>query len=255
MEMMISYNTKAFCRHDFELMCKTLNIVGLSCLELHLGHFIDQTEFLDALYIRSILDKYKLTISIVDGGWCDLASDQIEKIPIQMQLAKDLGATGIRLFFTPYSFEEIGEGGIEKIHFHIGMISSAWPNINILFETHQGIGVESEHVAALMTAAPSNVGIVFDPVNIALTGEDPRDSLEVLRPFIKHVHLKGALKQPNGTVNYCEFGEGNIFIDDLIFPLSEITNSFGIEYEGEGCPILGMLKSKENLEMLEVLHD
>ena len=248
--MNVSYNTGAFRRDDFELMCRVLNKIGLDCVELHLAHFIESNPYFTPQDALRVLNRYKLGISIVDGGWCDLANDKVASIPKQIELAKALGVKGIRLFLTPYRSDEIDEEGITKIHYHIGVLAENYPDIDLLFETHHGIGVELEHLEAIMIAAPDNVGIVFDPINLLANNVDPRVAMDVLSPFIKHVHLKGGTKNPDGVVQHCAFGEGSLFIEDLVEPLAEITDSFGIEYEGVGSPILGLLKSKENLEMI-----
>ena len=252
--MVISYNTRPFIDEDFELMCRVFKALDFGAVELHLGHFIDRN--LRVNTGKQLLDKYELPIIIVDGGWCDLSKNMIEKIPKQVELVRELGCDKLRLFFTPLKVKEMGEEGITAIHHNIGILAEKYPDIQFLFESHKGIGVDTAQVFAFMMAAADNIGLVFDPINIMVDGmSDPWEFLNELKTFVKHVHLKGAnldmdpIKKTERII-YCPFGEGNLSISNVSVEAATITGSVGIEYEGTGNAFMGLLRSKENFEAI-----
>jgi len=247
---MVSYNTRPFIYDDFELMCKTFKALEFNVVELHLGHFIEGDVNVD--YAKDLLTKYELSINIVDGGWCDLARNQVATIPHQIELAQQLDCNKIRLFFTPLTISEMDEEGLTFIYDNLSVLSTSFPDIDFLFETHKGIGIELSEISSLMLATPDNIGLVFDPVNIIVDGHaSPAEFLYELNPYIKHVHLKGAHIFKKGTnCVYDAFGEGTIDIQDLTLEIVQLIDSIGIEYEGKLNPVLGLLRSKENFDSL-----
>jgi sugar phosphate isomerase/epimerase len=71
--------------------------------------------------------------------------------------------------------------------------------------------------------------MTFDPINFARAGVEPMAALEVVRPFVGHVHLKGL-----AGGEYCEFGEGDVSLEPVVASLlaSEYPGRFTVEYEG-----------------------
>ena len=86
-------------------MAKVFAKLEFRHLELHLGHFLDGG--LATGRAREILDEVGLTISITDGGWCDFANGTTARVEEQIALTRALGVGRLRLFFSPYGFDEM----------------------------------------------------------------------------------------------------------------------------------------------------
>ncbi|MCZ6634691.1 MAG: sugar phosphate isomerase/epimerase [bacterium] len=70
-----------------------------------------------------------------------------------------------------------------------------------------------------------NVGVIFDYAFIDLFGvEDIDESVDILRPFIQHVHLKDHIitNRKTGTLIKLPLGEGNIDLKRLLAKLKSI---------------------------------
>ncbi|MCK4815415.1 sugar phosphate isomerase/epimerase [bacterium] len=223
-------------------------------IELHLGHFIDN--FLDPTKAKQLLDEYNLRVSIMDGGWLDLAHCELSRVREQVEIAKVFGIDVIRLFFPAYSTKILGEDCIRNIYTSLDALTHDFPDTTFLFETHHGIGVEVDYIFSIMLNASSNMGLVFDPVNLAIANKGLKYALNLLGQFVKHVHLKGAtVIHQKEEVCYMPFGEGNIDVKHIIPSLCKYTQSFGLEYEGSSNAILGLVKSRENLIAFCKLHN
>jgi sugar phosphate isomerase/epimerase len=88
-----------------------------------------------------------------------------------------------------------------------------------------------------------NVRMNFDPINFAKAGVDPLQALDVVRPFVGHVHLKG-LQQGE----YCEFGEGDVELGPVVTSLLDrgYRGAFTVEYEG---PFDGTVRLYRSLQL------
>ena len=75
-----------------------------------------------------------------------------------------------------------------------------------------------------MTDRP-NIRMNFDPINFERAGVDSRHALEVVQPFVGHVHLKGV-----EAGEYCEFGVGDVDLSPVIQKLMDggYTGSFSV---------------------------
>jgi len=237
-QIQLSFNTRPF---DFEDMLNYFSVTG-RVPELHLKYFIE-----DGVDIETVLDKVKpLRTKIVDGGWCDFAKGKTKKLPQQLNVVNRLGVAYIRLFFTPMYLKEITDKQILNLVKNIQEYADSSPYTNFLFETHKGIGTSPTDVAEILHQVNrTNVGLVLDPINILLDGENPMEMMDRAGDHIKHVHLKGC----SSTKALCEFGEG-IDISEIIIRSLEYTDSFGIEYEGAGNVIEGLELSYKNFKQL-----
>lgn len=248
--MKISYNTKPFIHSDFDRMCWLFKVAGFGNLELHLGHLIE-ADLTVRQILRSIAQN-KLEILLVDGGWCDFVSGDISQVEKQINLAWMLNVNIIRLFFSPLPVNTLGEVEIKNLLFNITNVAANHPEMHILFETHHGIGLDAKKVSAVMEEVSkkhSNVRLVFDPINFVVDGQNPEDALARLHPYVDHVHLKGFQKK-----KLCAFGEG-VDISPVAVKLLKSTNSFGLEYEGQGDAIFELQKSTINLIKLCHTYD
>lgn len=74
---------------------------------------------------------------------------------------------------------------------------------------------------------PASVGVIYDPGNMAYEGfEDYRMGIELLGPYMTHVHLKNAKTQPNDngvwTYTWAPLEDGVVDFDALLTALKEV---------------------------------
>jgi sugar phosphate isomerase/epimerase len=92
-----------------------------------------------------------------------------------------------------------------------------------------------------------NIRMNFDPINFAKAGVDPAAALDVVRPFVGHVHLKGL---EHGE--YCEFGIGDVDLGPVVQSLiaSGYAGRFTVEYEGRFDGTLRLYRSVKRARAL-----
>ncbi|AQG79830.1 sugar phosphate isomerase/epimerase family protein [Spirosoma montaniterrae] len=93
--------------------------------------------------------------------------------------------------------------------------------VSILLESH-GKVIESALLNQIMTSANrSNVGLIWDVVNMwSVTKEPPIEVYRVLKPHIRHVHLKDA-KLTGDKLQYTLLGEGEAPLAEAIGALTK----------------------------------
>jgi sugar phosphate isomerase/epimerase len=74
-----------------------------------------------------------------------------------------------------------------------------------------------------------NIRMNFDPINFERHGVNSLQALDVVRPLVGHVHLKGLQNS-----EFCEFGVGDVDLTPHLRTLltTGYTGSFSVEYEG-----------------------
>jgi sugar phosphate isomerase/epimerase len=111
---------------------------------------------------------------------------------------------------------------------------AAFHNITLLMETGQETAAD---LAAFMRHIDHpNLGVNFDPANMLLYGKgDPIEALKALAPWIKHIHIKDAVKSetPGEWGQEVAWGEGQVGADRFIDTLSEINYKGTLAIERE----------------------
>lgn len=224
--------------HKHEPLLPALEIysrLGWHDLDLNLGHLIDGG--MPVEQVARALAGHRQRAWIVSGGWCDFfhESPQIEEtfasVGRQADDARRLGADRIRLFYGRRPREGWSPAARDVSARNLARLGDAHPDITFVVENH-GLGASSDPAvcADILTAAGrSNVRMNFDPINFEHAGFDHLRALQVLRPLIGHVHLKGT---ENGEC--CEFGVGDIDLRPFLQSLIDggYDGSFTVEYEG-----------------------
>ncbi len=149
---------------------------------------------------------------------------------------------------------------IPYVEFHIGFIDLSKPdytrkmeirartladaalesNIMILFETGQETA-QTLHTFLEKLAHPS-LGVNFDPGNMILYGSGgPAEALELLSPWIRHLHIKDAVSSgvPGRWGTECVWGSGEVHPETFLRALKRTgySGTLSIEREAGKTPL------------------
>lgn len=143
------------------------------------------------------------------GVWDDFDS-HIEKFRNTLELSKVMGAENIRLFsfYIPKgkSFAECRGEVMDRLGRMVQMASAY--KVTLCHENEKGIyGENAENCLDILKTYPSIKGI-FDPANFVQCGVDTLAAWEMLKPYIKYMHIKDALE--DGRVVPAGCGAGNV---------------------------------------------
>jgi sugar phosphate isomerase/epimerase len=79
-----------------------------------------------------------------------------------------------------------------------------------------------QDLARLIAAPPEQtVGVDLHPTNLILGGQSPRDAVEVLGPYVLHVHACDAVRDSTGRSREVELGRGTADLPELLGLLTE----------------------------------
>jgi sugar phosphate isomerase/epimerase len=208
--------------------------LGLFDVDLNLHHLLDGGVQVDA--VAAAAATHGLRLRVASGGWCDFfhrAPDvdrTFTSVARQVAIARELGIAQLRLFFGRLAFEDYSPAALATVSENLERLSDAHPAVAFMFENHDGASLHPEVCREILDhAARPNLLLNFDPINFARAGVDPMAALDVLRPVIGHLHLKGL-----ALGEYCEFGEGDVDLSPLLASLLRggYTRGFSVEYEG-----------------------
>ena len=173
--------------------------------------------------VRKKLDGAELRVWTVGSpiGKIDIEKDDFavhtEKFKRTLELADILGAENIRLFsfFTP---SENRDGYKDKVTERLGAFCeiARGSGITLCHENEKGIyGDIPERCLEIHRALPE-MKAIFDPANFVQCGVDTLKAWEMLKPYVKYLHIKDALA--DGSVVPAGKGIGNVkyILDDFI---------------------------------------
>jgi L-ribulose-5-phosphate 3-epimerase len=142
----------------------------------------------------------------------DLAA-QLPLLQHCLEVAAFFDAPLIRIF----AFWRAGELTPEREAQILGWLERAIP-----YAERAGVllGLENEHSCQVGTGAelaqvlgklnsPYLVG-VWDPGNAFVLGESAQAGFAVAQPYVRHIHIKDAVRQPDGSVRWVVVGQGDI---------------------------------------------
>ena len=111
------------------------------------------------------------------------------------QLPKDPGSPGITEPEVLKALHELGE-------------CASRSNVTVLLESHGELIYKKDLLTVMAGAAHPHVGLVWDICNMwSVTKESPDDVYAVLKPYIRHTHIKD-LKIIDGKEEYVLLGTG-----------------------------------------------
>ena len=84
-------------------------------------------------------------------------------------------------------------------------------------------GGERPHdLLRLLRALPEQtVGVDLHPTGLILGGQSPRDAVDLLGPYVLHVHACDAIRDAAGRANEVELGRGSAELPELLGQLTE----------------------------------
>ncbi|MGC4038270.1 MAG: sugar phosphate isomerase/epimerase family protein [Chitinophagaceae bacterium] len=128
-----------------------------------------------------------------------------------IDLAQNLGCPNVRVFPNELPKDDTRAAVIERIIQGLQLLGDYAKNTNVsvLMESH-GDAVKTNELKQIMSSAgKSNVGLVWDIVNMwSVTKEPPADVYAQLKPYIRHTHIKDA-KMIDDKPNYVFVGTGD----------------------------------------------
>ncbi len=217
---MNKYNIYAFsdeAANDLEGQIAALKRNGLAGMEIR---GIDGKNVSDftvdyAKEIKKQMDAAGLTVWSIGSpiGKIDIVKDDFEehteKFKNTLEIAKVLCSDNIRMFsfYIPADrkVEEFKNEVIDRIGTFLDIAKPY--GINLCHENEKGIyGEMAAECLELHKALPDLKGI-FDPANFVQAGQDTLKAWEMLKPYIKYMHIKDAVGEkvvPAGK------GEGNV---------------------------------------------
>jgi sugar phosphate isomerase/epimerase len=223
--------------HKRESLVPTLDVfgrLGLRDLDLNLHHVIE--ERVPVAAVAGAVAANGLQIRAASGGWCDFYKSPPEidatfdSVARQVEICRTLGVGLLRLFFGRLARRDFTPAAFAAIAGNLSRLSAAHPDVIFVFENHDGASLDPGVCAdVLARVGRPNIRMNFDPINFAKAGVDPMAALDLVRPFVSHVHLKGLLDG-----EYCEFGEGDVDLSPVLRSLRDggYGGMFTVEYEG-----------------------
>jgi sugar phosphate isomerase/epimerase len=224
--------------HKHEPIGPTLDIfarLGLTDLDLNLNHIIERGESFET--VQRHLRTNGQRAWMISGGWCDFFDDEpgiletFGSVSRQVTLVRQFGADTMRLFFGRLPAADWSERALTIIASNMRRLGDKYSDLLFVFENHDGASSRPDVCRRILEAVDRpNVRLNFDPINFEHAGVRAIEALQVIQPFVAHVHLKGL---DHGR--FCEFGAGDV---DLLPVLRELIaggyrGAFTVEYEGE----------------------
>lgn len=196
---------------------KAMKENGVDGLEIRNVDGVNIAEISDskAKEVRKKLDDACLRVWTIGSpiGKIDIEKDDfalhIEKFKRALELADILGAENIRLFsfFTPSeNRDSYKDKVIERLSAFCEIAKGS--GITLCHENEKGIyGDTPERCLEIHKALPE-IKAIFDPANYVQCGVDTLKAWEIIKPYVKYLHIKDALA--DGNVVPAGKGIGNI---------------------------------------------
>jgi len=223
--------------HKAEPLLPTLDVfarLGLNDLDLNLHHILEVGVPVEA--IQQEVAALGLHLHAVSGGWCDFFHRAPEiartfaSVERQVRIARAFGVSLLRLFFGRLKVEHYDPAGRDRLCDNLRRLSDAHPSMRFVFENHDGVSLRPDICQEVFaTVDRPNIWMNFDPINFERAGVNSLQAVQLLAPYVRHVHLKGL---DNGE--FCEFGAGDVDLTPVLRALKAagFSGGFSVEYEG-----------------------
>ncbi len=244
--MKFSFLTKGWHENTFEEFCSVAKDLKFKGIELHNIHnrlFTDKNgafhDYTAAATVRKLFEM-KLSIPCIDTI-CNLADkslwdNNIKEITDCIDIASNLKIPYIRIYASEQEYSEEKNTNVAEIIAEVLPLAEE-KNITLLMET-SGIYCDTEKLRALLDSfACDNLGALWDMYSpYFLCDEQPEATIKNLGAYIRHVHIKDAVKTENGT-EFCLMGEGEAPIGEMIQGLRSVNYDgfISLEWSPEWC--------------------
>ena len=240
--MKLSFSTKGWHNSTFDEFCQIAKDLKFSGIELHNIHnrlFTDKDgafhDYTAAATVRKLYEM-KLSIPCIDTI-CNLADkdnkeNSINEINACIAIANDLHIPYVRV-------KAYGEENYDLVSSIISEILPACEQkgIVVLIET-SGIFCDTARLRDMLDSfACDNLAALWDMHSPYFEkDEDPETTIKNLGAYIKHVHIKDAVKTENG-IEYCIIGEGKMPISEMMLGLRSVNfdGFISLEWVPEWC--------------------
>ena len=240
--MKLSFSTKGWHNSTFDEFCEIAKDLKFSGIELHNIHnrlFTDRDgAFHDYAAAKTVRKLYEMKLSIpcIDTI-CNLAdentkSESINEINACIAIANDLHIPYVRV-------KAYGEENYDLVSSIISEVLPACEQkgIVVLIET-SGIFCDTAKLRDMLDSfACDNLAALWDMHSPYFEkNEDPEITIKNLGAYIKHVHIKDAVKTENG-IEYCIIGEGKMPISEMMLGLRSVNfdGFISLEWVPEWC--------------------
>jgi len=135
-----------------------------------------------------------------------------------IDLAHEIGCPNVRVFPNNFLKErdkratmDLIAGGLRQLGEH-----ARGSDVKVLVETHGDL-IHADDVDYVMrTSANAHVGLIWDVTNMWIETKEPvKDVHDKLKKYIRHTHLKDAIKT-DGKINYVRLGKGEVPVFEAI---------------------------------------
>ncbi len=247
--MKFSFSTKGWHGVSFDEFCNIAQELKFEGIELHNIHgsmFTDKDgafyDYSSAATVRGLYEK-KLSIPCIDAI-CPLGDDggydySVEELSKCIDIAHNLKAPYVRA-------KADKNAKAENVSRVIGAILDKAESlgVTVLLET---TGIFSDTAALhemLNSFASDSVAALWDMHSPYFDmGEEPETTVKNLGAYIKHVHIKDAVRE-DGDISFCLIGEGELPISDAMLALRSINYDgfISLEWSPAWCPELDSME-------------
>ncbi|MBQ6847801.1 MAG: AMP-binding protein [Clostridia bacterium] len=244
--MKYSFLTKGW--HDntflqFMDIAKELKFKGIELHNIHNRLFTDKDgafhDYTAAATSRKLFEM-KLEIPCIDTI-CNLAdiskkAENIKEIEDCIHIASNLKIPYIRIYASEREYTEEKNAIVESTIAEVLPIAEE-NKVCLLMET-SGIYADTSRLRALLEGfASDSLGALWDMYSpYFLADEQPETTIKNLGAYIKHVHIKDAVRR-EGRTEFCLMGEGETPIADMMGALRSVNYDgfISLEWDPKWC--------------------
>ena len=229
--MKYSFLTKGWHNNTFDEFCavaKELKFKGIELHNIHNRLFTDKDgafhDYTSAQTLRKLFEM-KLEIPCIDTI-CNLAdgskeAENIKEIEDCINIASNLKIPYIRIYASEKEYTEEKNQNVTNIITKVLPLAEE-KNVCLLLET-SGIYADTSKLRAVLESfASDTLGALWDMYSpFFMCDEQPETTIKNLGAYIKHVHIKDAVKTADGT-EFCLMGEGETPISEMMQALRSV---------------------------------
>lgn len=212
---------------EFDTQLEAIREWGLTHIELRAADGVNVSDFTPEKVreVKAKLEAAGIQVSSIGSpiGKITIQEDfapHLEKLKRTLEIQKEMGAPYVRMFSFYLPKDRDPEEFRGKVMEQVGAMAEeakAWDSV-LLHENEKGIyGDNASRCGELMDAFfGPHFQAVFDFANFVEVGQETLPAYERLKPFIRYVHIKDALKQEKKVV---PAGRGNGHVKEILADL------------------------------------